>query len=178
MAREIRPYSLREFGSSVFLPPDVMQALGEPSGHRQGRLLIWATTARAAYEHAKAVGLGGVVRSSRELAPAMGYDVETLNAAHPWPAGTVLAMARGNGPVVEILSLPDGDGPGVKRHLCVIGHLRRSQGYVFTPADMSLVVTDAMVDAARTVIHETTWQEVGTDLLRTAIAAALREGGY
>jgi len=171
MTRTIKPYGLREFGSSVFLPPDVMQALKEPPGRRQGRLIIWATTARAAYQHAETVGLGGIVRSSRELGPAMGYDVETLNTAHPWPDGTVLALSSNStGPVVEILKLND----AATRTLCVIGHLERTQGYVFTPADMSMAVTDAMVDAARASIYEQSWQQIGTDHLRAAIAAALR----
>lgn len=167
MPRTLKPYGLREFGSSVFLPSDVMQALGEPSGHRQGRLLIWATTARAAYEHAEAVGLGGIVRSSRELALAMGYDVGTLDSAFPWPDGTVLAMAsRGSGPVVEIAKLTI----AATRTMRVIGHLKRQEGYVFTPADMSMAVTDAMVDAARNVLAD--YDE--TLPIREAIAAALQ----
>ena len=97
-------YALREFGRSAWLPPDILAALGEPPNHRQGQLLIWATTARAAYQHAENCGLGGVVSSSRELAPAMGYDVQTLDAALSWPDGTVLATnSFGRGPVVEII---------------------------------------------------------------------------
>lgn len=166
--RKLKPYGLRQFGSSVFLPPDVMQALDEPPGRRQGRLLIWAATARAAYEHAEKVGLGGIIRNSRELSPAMGYDVETLDAAYPWAEGTVLAYSsNGVGPVIEIARLND----AATRTLRHIGHIGRPQRPIFTPADMSMAVTDDMVDAARAVLAD--YEE--TLPIREAIAAALQE---
>lgn len=171
---KLKVYALREFGRSVWLPSDILAALGEPPNHRQGQLLIWATTARAAYQHAENCGLGGAVRSSRELGLAMGFDVGTLDAACPWPDGTILATnSSGTGPVVEI-TRQAGDRENDKRRVRVIGHLERPDRSIFIPVDVSIVVTDDMLTAARQAIPDfEAYMFIGDDGMRAAIAAAL-----
>jgi hypothetical protein len=170
MARELKVYAVRDFARSAWLPRDVLDALDEPNHHWQGRILVWATTARAAFEYLNNCGLN-VVRSARELGPAMGYDIQTLNAAFSWPEGTILATnSFGRGPVVEVVRQA-GDQPEQKRRLRVVGHLDRPDRPIFTPVEP--IVTDAMVDAAADVLAPD-FEITTLDELRAALAAALK----
>jgi hypothetical protein len=170
---KLKVYGLRDFSRSAHLPRDVLDALGASQQRQQGQVLVWATSARAAFEHLRALKLP-CAYSAREIGLAMGYDVEILNAAFPWPDGTVLATTSfSTGPVVEIIrqAADDGDPP---RRVRVIGALDKPQHAVFRPADPSVLVTDAMIEAAYAVLPGWLVHEIESQLMRDAIAAALR----
>lgn len=171
MARRLKVYVHKE-SCNCFLPPEVIEALGEPRHVRQGALYVWATTAADAAQRLDELGMR--INSPRDLRVAEHGTATTLHAAHDWPDGTVLAMRMsGGGTVTEITENPNRSVIESPRALRTVGELSRE--VVFRPvADIDPVVTPAMVDAAMAVFELDPESTVGPTELRTALAAALK----
>lgn len=170
MTRKLKIYSHADAGHAM-LPRDVLDALAADRWTRQGHLYIWATTAKAAVERLAELGLG--TSSPRTLRVCDHGTAATLDAAHNWPVGTVLAVRlSGGGSVVSITNHPDRTVLDEPHMLRIVGQLRH--GIVFDPAeDLAPVVTDAMMRAALdvtvgsyTYLHE--------DSIHAIITAALK----
>ena len=145
MTRKLKIYSDTEY-SAVFLPSDVIEALGERPHIRQGNVYVWAPTAAAAVARLEALGLNP--RSARALKPVTNSVAAVLNDACDWPEHTVLVTRlTSGGPVVEVVSAETvKDRPyHVTRTLRCIGQI--DYGVHFRPSDaLEPVVTDAMVN--------------------------------
>jgi hypothetical protein len=172
---KLKIYSHTDYGNAI-LPRDVLEALTESRWTRQGHLYIWATTAKAAAARLAELGLG--TNSPRDLRVCDDHGtVATLNAAHNWADGTVLAVRlSGGGPVVWITDHPDRTVLDEPRLLRTVGELRHGIA-LHLAADLQPAVTDAMVSAALDVLASSIpdGTQVGWLLggMRPAIAAAL-----
>lgn len=176
MTRQLKVYGVADFPRSVHLSPAIMQALDEPPHHRQGCLYIWAPTAAAAYKRLTALGIAGFVGAGpRALGPAVGRDVEILQAARDWSLGTVLALrSTSGGPVVEINTQhTDQVRPGFT--VTVVGELVFRRDLIFVPAGpVEPEITDEMITAALQASRANTEPRSPRDEMRAAIAAALK----
>lgn len=166
----LKIYTHAEYGD-CFLSRDVLDALESPRHVRQGRVYVWALTAKAAAEYLTVVGLP---IAPRKLRLAGGNDAVALDQAFPWPEGTVLATRLTGGAVVE-LSLATKDG-ALGRSVLRLGEL--VSGTRFRPAenfplDIEPEVTDDMVDTAYAVLPGWVARELESQLMRAAITAAL-----
>lgn len=177
MTRKLKIYSDAEYGN-IFLPADIVEALGQHSHARQGNVYVWATTAKAAAARLDALGID--VRSPRSLRVVTHPAALMLDSAQDWPENTVLiTRVSSGGPVVEVISaeLVSERPYGVERTMRCIGEL--TYGTHFRPSgDLEPVVTDAMVDAALDALGVTMPDGVPHGWLirnmRPALAAALK----
>jgi hypothetical protein len=145
----IRPFCLPQ-GERTPLPDDVLAALEQPGEVRTGCLVVFATSAVAAWRHLDAVGLAP--GSQLELRQTCGGNVDALDQPTTRVNGAVYVTpvrSRGNR-VIQITPA------GVKgaRNINLIGDIQGGQ-LVLLPSPRPAsepkptpVVTDAMLDAA------------------------------
>jgi hypothetical protein len=171
---KLKIYTHAEYGD-CFLARNVLDALDSPRHIRQGRVYVWATTAKAAAGYLTAVGLP---ITPRKLRLASGNDSVALDEAFPWPEGTVLATRMTGGAVAEItLALEDDSINHVARRLGDLVSATR-----FCPAsdfstDVEPEVTEAMLNAAISALpgHVIDRPDIlSASELRGVILAALR----
>jgi hypothetical protein len=170
---KLKIYTHAEFGDG-FLSREVLDALESPRHVRQGRVYVWARTAKAAAEYLTAVGMS---IAPRKLRLATGNDSVALDEALPWPEGTVLATRLTGGAVVELsLATRDGSLERVVRRLGDLDSVMRFRSAEDFSVERDLTVTRPMLDAAVNALTIPDGIPVAWLLrdMKKAIAAALK----
>jgi hypothetical protein len=171
---KLKIYTHAEYGD-CYLSRNVLDALESPRHVRQGRVYVWALTAKAAAEYLTAVGLP---IASRKLRLAGDNDAVALDGAFPWPEGTVLVTRMTGGAVVE-LSLAT-KGGSLEQSVRRLGEL--VSGTRFRPVDdfstdVEPEVTENMLNAATNALSGRVINRpniLSSSELRGVILAALR----
>lgn len=104
---KIHAYCHRDY-RNCFLPRDVLDAIGESSWVRQGKLYVFAGTVEAAWRRLNTMDLAP--RSAKDLRRAhpSGSDVSSLTEAGLGTDGAVYAMSMNGWAVVSIRQdIPD-----------------------------------------------------------------------
>ena len=111
-------------GVDGFVPPEIVEMLGEPRHHRQQRVFVAATSKQTAALYAQGAGIG--VNAS-SMQPATGQDLDALQNADVFDGRQVIVLTK-SGPGSPVIWInPD-------RVATVIGHYTLTGGYTSVAA--------------------------------------------
>jgi hypothetical protein len=151
----VYPYTWRE-PADCFPPRDVLDKLGAPAHVRQARVIVFASSQRAAYQFLELLDMKP--RSARSLGPAHGNDVrELIHNGYDFP-GNVYAIYNN---ALVLIKLLDG-----KRQLIRLIQL--------SVVDNESEVTDDMVNAACVSLRAYVGNIITEAMVRDALTTALQ----